>query len=517
LTAAALMARAGLDVCVLEQNRSIGGYLAGFSRQGFEFDTAIHWLNQCGPGGLVRRIFELIGNEPPATPPLRRIRRYRGESFDYLLTENPDEMRDSMIADFPRDTAGIRSFFAHARVLGGAFASVCREMRASQTRGLLDRCRSVLSATRAGLPFARHGMPGVERGLRHYFLSDELRRVFCTESSLISCLMPLGWAYHGDYQLPPVGGSRAMIDWLADVLRDEGGTVRSGRPVTGLVMEGDRAVGVRFTSVDDDGAEGEIGCRYVVAACDLETVLTTFVPSGMGRRNAAASVRGADLYDSALTVSLGLDVPPTSLGLGEEIVFLTRDDLPRQEHSSTDPHKTSIAVLAPSARDPSLAPEGHGTMQLYVPASIHWEDGWRTGPDGRRGEAYRALKQEYAEVLIDRVERAIAPGLAGHVELCDVSTPLTYRRYTGNFDGTIMGLRASGGNMRARLANISTPVRNMLMGGQWAGYGGGLPNAVRGGANAALIIMQKERLAGFQVVADVFDGKLDPGEGREKL
>ena len=112
---------------------------------------------------------------------------------------------------------------------------------------------------------------------------------------------------------------------------------------------------------------------------------------------------------------------------------------------------------------------------------------------------------------------AIAPGLAGHVELCDVSTPLTYRRYTGNLDGTIMGLRASGGNMRARLASISTPVRNMLVGGQWAGYGGGLPNAVRGGANAALIIMQKEGHAGFRIVADVFDGKLDPAEGREKL
>ncbi|HIG75395.1 MAG TPA: hypothetical protein EYQ24_12730, partial [Bacteroidetes bacterium] len=54
----------------------------------FIFDTAIHWLNQCGPDGGVRRILDFVGPGAPPTPPLRKIRRYRSETLDYLLTDD---------------------------------------------------------------------------------------------------------------------------------------------------------------------------------------------------------------------------------------------------------------------------------------------------------------------------------------------------------------------------------------------------------------------------------------------
>ena len=59
MTAAALLSRCGLSVCVLEKEPHAGGYLAGFRRKDFRFDSAIHWLNQCGEKGLVTKIFEL--------------------------------------------------------------------------------------------------------------------------------------------------------------------------------------------------------------------------------------------------------------------------------------------------------------------------------------------------------------------------------------------------------------------------------------------------------------------------
>lgn len=59
LTAAGLLSRAGLSVCVLEMDARPGGYLAGFRRKDFRFDSAIHWLNQLGPDGLVTRVFSM--------------------------------------------------------------------------------------------------------------------------------------------------------------------------------------------------------------------------------------------------------------------------------------------------------------------------------------------------------------------------------------------------------------------------------------------------------------------------
>ncbi len=101
LTAAALLSKAGLSVCVLEKEPHAGGYLAGFRRSQFIFDTAIHWLNQYGPGGILDRLFMAIGNDHPRAIVQKRIRRYKGDHFDYLLTSNPDEMREKLVLDFP--------------------------------------------------------------------------------------------------------------------------------------------------------------------------------------------------------------------------------------------------------------------------------------------------------------------------------------------------------------------------------------------------------------------------------
>jgi prolycopene isomerase len=51
-------------------------------------------------------------------------------------------------------------------------------------------------------------------------------------------------------------------------------------------------------------------------------------------------------------------------------------------------------------------------------------------------------------------------------------------------------------------------VKNVLVGGQWAEVGGGLPAAVRAGANAAAIILERERPQAFAVLRDAMDGRI---------
>ena len=72
---------------------------------------------------MVRRMFDFLGPGAPATPPLKAIRRYKGESFDYLLTDNPDDLRDAFLRDFPEDAAGIRRCRVTLHSLRSAFAT----------------------------------------------------------------------------------------------------------------------------------------------------------------------------------------------------------------------------------------------------------------------------------------------------------------------------------------------------------------------------------------------------------
>lgn len=503
LTAAALLSKAGLQVVVVEAESRPGGYLAGFERKGFIFDSAIHWLNQCGPGGFVNKIFNYLDADFPKCKPLARIRRYKGDSFDYLLTNNPCELRDQFIHDFPSEAKGIGKFFADIKVLGGRMRAYNDLMRALETMSIWERGCYGLRMAHWALPILKHLRVSAEKGLNRYFKSADIKKIFCSDEYLVSIMMPICWACTGDFQAPPIGGSQAFPVWLYKVVESSGSQVLLKRRVEKVLLDDSKAVGVSLSKGND------IRSRYVLAACDVETLYEKMLPRGQIPADLCRRLRGADVYDSAVTLFIGLDCDVASLGFNEELVFLTRDDVSLRDHTCGDPHNSSLNVLAPTFRDPSLAPEGKGTLTINCPARLDYADHWKTENGLKRGNAYKAFKQEYAEILVDRVEKALAPSLKEHIEVLDIATPVTYWRYTGNRGGSIMGQRPTNKNIKNKVAHYRTPVENLLLGGHWAEYGGGVPIAVKSAVNTSLLILKEMDKTAFKELRDVVDGKVD--------
>jgi len=509
LTAAALLAKCKMDVCVLEMASHPGGYLTRYERKGFAFDAAIHWLNQMGPGGFVKRIFDLIGPDSPQTPENNRIRRFRSDSYDYTLTNNPDEMRDVMIARFPDEEKSIRKFFRASKATAKAFTKMTNHSRTPETMSLSEKTLSFIRSSRAAIPLIRYLPFSAKTGLRRFFRSDCLKALYSTEEKLLSCLVPVGWAYNNDYQLPPVGGSQELINWIADKLESWDASIFCNSKVTSINMENGLATGVNIIS---KGVKHTIQSSYVIAACDVESVYSKLLPEGTLSRRLIRKQQNAAVYNSCVTVSLGLDCPTEELGIFEEQVLIRRDDITRREQDSGEADKTEISVIANSSRDQTVAPAGKGVLMLYASCSISFGDFWKTERDMNnnyiRGDAYKAFKQEYADILIKRVEDKLIPDLRDHIEVMDIATPFTYLRYTGNRDGAIMGFRPSFRNIRNKVAHISTPVKNLFIGSQWAAVGGGVPIAVKAGVNSALLVIKDEKPESYRLLVSVIDGKV---------
>lgn len=511
LTAAALLAKCGLEVCVVEMAPHSGGYLVRFERDGFHFDTAIHWLNQCGHDGLVRRIFDLIAPDSPKTIENKRIRRFVNDSYDYILTNTPDEMRDNLISKNKEEEKAIRKFFRASKATATAFSRLAKYARSQETMSMTEKAQLFLKSGKAALPLIRYLPFSAKMGMKHFFRSSGLRQLYSTEDKLLSCMVPVGWAYNNDYQLPPIGGSQAFTEWLVEILKSWDASVFFNSRVNKINVDNGKSSGISFTR---QGETHDIQARYVIAACDAESVYLRMLPEGTVNQKIIKKLQNAEVYNSCLTVSLGLNCPTEDLGIFEEQVLIRRDDITKKEQESGDPDKTEISVIASSSRDATVAPKGKGVIMLYTSCTIDYEDFWKTerGSDNEyiRGDAYKAFKKEYADILIKRVEEKLIPALRSHIEVIDIATPVTYLRYTDNRDGAIMGFRPNSKNIRNNVASISTPVENLYIGSQWAGIGGGVPNAVKAGMNSALLIIKKEKPEAFKILADVIDEKLPP-------
>ena len=329
LTTAALLAKRGLAVTVLERNPAVGGCLAPVRRGGFTFDSSIHWLNQAGPGGLVAKALALVGPDAPAARPQRCFRRYKSQAGDFALTPSPDELLAALLAAFPANRQGLEAFFATARRIGGCFADGWgrHPFSAQVDRSWAALAATHLKALRQWWPLLQRVRFSTEDGFRKLFGGGAgLDQVFLTERRLVSCLVPVGWAYQGDFQSPPPGGAAAYPRWLAEAVSARGGDVLTSCQVDGVIVERGRAAGVRFVQ---GGERRELRARAVVAACDIGTVYARMLPPGSLRPGFLRRAANAQLYDSAFQLYLGLDRPAAEFGIGEEHVLLADAKIPR--------------------------------------------------------------------------------------------------------------------------------------------------------------------------------------------
>ena len=520
LTSSALFGKMGLSTCVLEMDPRPGGYMAGFERKGYKFDSAIHWLNDCGPNGFVSKIFKIIGDDIPEALQQNHIRRFVGKDVNYLVTNQPDLLKEQWVKEFPEDKKGIVKFFRDAKRLSKSFDKHINLSRSMDTMNWLEKSIHGLKMLDFAIPFIPHirfsGDKGVQKGLSKYFKSQKLKNVFASEPDLLSCLIPIAWAYSNNFQKPPIGGSRAYPEWLTYASQKMGIDISFSSKVNKVLVEHNTVKGVSFVK---NNQQYTINCKYVVATCDLETLFEKMLPEGLIPQQKLEKLKHAELYSSAFSISLGLNCSAEELGLGEENIYLSDAKLTRDELSLGNPHTTGLHIVAPSVRDKTLTPQNKGTLTIFMPAWIENFDYWKCEKDKEgnyiRGEAYKKLKQDVADILIERVQNKLIPQLKDHIELIDIATPITHFRYTGNKNGTMMGQRPGQKNMQNKVASYTTPVNNLLSSGHWGDLGGGVPIAVKSALNTSLMILKKEDKKKFKVLAKYIDGKLSLEELRK--
>jgi prolycopene isomerase len=122
------------------------------------------------------------------------------------------------------------------------------------------------------------------------------------------------------------------------------------------------------------------------------------------------------------------------------------------------------------------SPKGKNTLTIMTLQGYdHWQK-YETDYFRNKKEAYRAEKERIANVLIDKVEQTLLPGLRKAIAIKEIGTPLTNVRYTGNYRGAIYGWDQTLDNSGPQRLPNATPIKNLYLAGAWTqpghGYGG---------------------------------------------
>lgn len=467
--------RCGFEVEIFEHHTEPGGVCTGWTHGDYTIDGCIHWLMGTLEGDPYHQLYELVGALDGVE--LRTLELFT-EVVDELSGErlridrDLDGLLSQVEALSPPDLPVFRELVDIARASEGASPPPVMDAPElmSPWAGLVGLWRA---RDRLSLMF-RHfeAMDKVAARVRHPTLRFCLGKLFLPDMPKAFMAMLLGELERGNLSTV-VGGSQKFSQAMARRFTELGGTLRYGADVERVLVEDDRAVGVRLI----DGSEHR--ADHVVSTAPGPT--TVFRMLGGHYTDARLRERYADwpIFNAISLVNFGVrkrwPENPTSMTLR----------LAEPLRSGPD-HVESLTVRN-MFYDPSLAPEGASIIQVLLESNF---DFWH---DVHHAPArYRELKGELAEQLRRRLEPHF-PGLREAEDFVDVATPYTFWRYARSYRGAFEGWMPTVETVRTHPDKTLPGLSRFHMAGQWVEPGGGIPPSVSSGRHVVQLICKEHR------------------------
>src|SRR4051795_5190475 len=409
LACAALLARSGWSVRVLEREDELGGCIrtAELTEPGYVHDVFSAW-HPLWVGGVAHAE---LGDELAA----------RG--LEYLNTDHPT----ATLTPDGEATFLLRSTEANVAELGPEWARVVESFfpNADLAFGVLGTELWSRDGLKLGLKaYRRLGRQGAVEFTGNVLASsrDWLTQTFASESAR-GVLAP--WVLHtglgpddagsgfmtqvigvavqeGGMPIPRGGGAR-LVESLVRLIEDHGGSCETGRDVERVVVRDGRAAGGQLADGEEVAAE-----RAVIANVTPTQLYGRLIEGheGLGRRFRYGR--------SEMQIHFALSEPPRWEGDARlertAVVHLTPglDGVSRAVNEAEGgplPAEATVAVGQPLALDPSRAPEGAGLLWIQL-QELPWQVKGDAAGDLDPGDG--TWTEELRERYADRIQARIA-------------------------------------------------------------------------------------------------------------
>jgi phytoene dehydrogenase-like protein len=471
---------------VFEMHHLPGGLCTAWERKGYTFDGCIHYLFGTGPGKPFHQVWQELGVAQDCRfvnhSELMRVQDMQGRTL--VAYCDPDKLEAHMKEISPADAKlieamcqGIRRFTAFDMSLT---LRKPKALMSSQDWAAMGR--EVLPYL---LPMAKWGRISAKDYAERFqdpFLRRAVAQMFTWPDIPLMVGLSLLASLHIENAGVPLGGSLQVARAVERRYLELGGEIYYRSQVERILVEdgdghGDaakRAIGVRL--YDDSVHHAD----YVISTADGRGTIFDMLGGDF------VDKRIKDLYDgdlpmhSQLQISLGVDrdlsgQPHWTMFLLDEPIVIAGE--PRYE----------IGIKTYSF-DPSLAPDGRSVLIAMM--TTHY--GYWQRIYGRR--LYDTEQIQVNDQIIGFLN-TLYPGVSAQIEVKDVATPLSYERFTGNWQGSSCGWLLTKDTMGLMIRGMDKTLPglgNLYLAGQWVEPGGSVPVVAMSGRNAIQLLCHQD-------------------------
>jgi phytoene desaturase len=480
LTAGGLLAKAGKKVLVAERHHRPGGYVHGFERDDYVFDSAVHLLS--AEGGLAQGVLGLLGAQDACN--LMRVDPFYTVVFPDFRLQAPlgvERYVEAHAQHFPDQERPLRELIE-------VCFEIPKEMRRVPTEpGLIDLMR----IPRRCPELFRSRNATVADVMDRFLTDDRMKALFAAPWPYMglppSQLSFLGYAmmwtsYIDGGTLYCEGGFQRLANAYVTGLERNGGELVLGREVQKIEIEDGRVVGVVL-----DGGQ-RIRASTVVSNADARQTAERLVGAEQLPRKYVKKLRELKLSQSCFVLYLATDFDLRKLEDATHEMFIFPDwNSDRIYADLLTGEPTAVGITMPSLQDPTIAPEGESVLTVITLLPFAQAASWQKG------------SEPYVERLLG-VLYSVFPELDGRITFLERASPRTLERFTGNIDGSAYGWEMTPEQMGRNRPDHRTPVEGLFLSGHWTQPGAGAGGVVVSGVQTAQLVL------GYKTMGDFLEG-----------
>ncbi len=475
LTCGALLAKKGLTVLMVEKNQKVGGCCASFQKDGFSFDLSVQSIGECLEGGRIWNLLkELDLLDQIHFIPLEPAREYHFPERKFLQSSFLETHIENLSSLFPNERRGIVKVYSVLKKIFEEFSRL-----PSSLNWIEPHCFS------SQYPFLDQYKDKTFDELLNDFISSPFLKTLLSIRSSYALLPPeeisvVGMAgiemSYFNYGVSCIEGNVEKLPLTIEkALKKMGGQVLTGNEVTQILIERNKAIGVRL----NDGQE--VQGKVIVSNIDaystfLDLIGEDHLPSGF-----RSKLKGMKPSLSYFILYLGIEGELNGLTVSNNEVFFEEPLINEYQflYENRVAEKAPFYLLGPSMVNPSHAPAGKSTLCLSMKVPFHLSRNWS-----------RTVRDQLSQYLIDQAS-TFFPNLSERIVVKVETTPKTIEQWTRNRWGAAYGWaqipRQSG---IYRLSRI-TPIPNLYLTGHWTSPGGGIAGVVASGQLTAEMVWDR--------------------------
>lgn len=485
LCAAALLAKAGKSVLVLEKHDKPGGYAHGFKRKRYNFDSGVHLTSGCGLQGYQGG--QVLGKILQAVNVYDQLEFISINPFAYVdypevkttLPQSIDAFVKQLALLFPDQVQGLR-----------ALLELCQQVAEQVTKAdeVMRLEDSVLIQAELALLF-RYKRATLADVWGNFIQNQQLQAIFASHwpylglppskvSFVYWATMLIGYLVDGAYYCK--GGFQKLANSLVDSLSQHNGEIRYKTTVTQIEVSGNQVQSVLLDSGE------QIKAQTIISNADMLNTVFQMIGEAHFPKRYISRMKKMQHSQSIFVVYLATNLDLQAAGVHHESFYYDYVDHDANYHNSIsgDENLSWLSITVPTLVDSSLAPAGEHLMILTRLVSFDRQDCWKSA------------KPLFVEKMLEYADQKI-PGLKDHLLFVEAGSPTTLERYTSNYKGAAYGWDVTPEQAGANRVANKSPINGLYFAGHWSTPGGGVYGVSYSGMLAAQQILGIDKQDAF--------------------